>query len=200
MNAEQEQSTDVTLQQHHPESNREKMSKNIPLTDADRWDWLIALRDHAINVLAQPPPSNPSTDDSTTLLPPPAVNAPTPPSAVVVTCSALKLKYRDEFRVAPLPIHARGLAISVHFIYLAISETLSLERVSARQGHYMGPAMVKSQFASLQPPSEREKAQDVLEVDVDQTPEHVMQDVVAGVEELLDEDEERWNWETRCSC
>lgn len=29
----------------HPESNREKMTKGIPLTDEDRTSWLLSLRD-----------------------------------------------------------------------------------------------------------------------------------------------------------
>ncbi|KAF2094816.1 carbohydrate kinase, partial [Rhizodiscina lignyota] len=171
---------------HHPPENVKKMNSGIPLTDADRWDWLIALRDHAINMLAQPPPTNPSSSADTTLLPPPAANSGSPPKAVVVTCSALKLKYRDEFRVAAHPIHSQGLNISVHFIYLSISQQESLNRVAARKGHYMKSDMVKSQFESLQSPSRKEKAEDVIEVDVERTPDAVLKDVVTRVEAHLD--------------
>ncbi|PQE14830.1 thermoresistant glucokinase family carbohydrate kinase protein [Rutstroemia sp. NJR-2017a WRK4] len=61
----------------HPKSNVEKMSKGIPLTDADRWDWLTALREESLRRLT-------SGSDG-----------------VVLTCSALKRKYRDVIRVAP---------------------------------------------------------------------------------------------------
>jgi gluconokinase len=166
------------------------MSKGIPLSDADRWDWLIALRDHAVSVLAEPPPTNPSTGADTTLLPPSSATSPSPPPAVVVTCSALKLKYRDEFRVATLPVHSHGLNISMHFIYLAISQAESLKRVSLRKGHYMGAEMVSSQFESLEPPNEEEKDHDVIEVNVEQDVKGVMEDVIRDVQQALEDEQE----------
>ncbi|PBP15520.1 glucokinase [Diplocarpon rosae] len=66
----------------HPQSNVEKMSRGIPLTDADRWDWLIRLRTEAMARLAS-----------------------TGAQGVVLTCSALKRKYRDVIRVAPYYSH-----------------------------------------------------------------------------------------------
>jgi gluconokinase len=54
----------------HPESNRNKMAQNIPLTDKDRTVWLLALRD-VIN-------QNIQLDKS-----------------VVLACSALKESYRN---------------------------------------------------------------------------------------------------------
>ncbi|KAJ5440933.1 Shikimate kinase [Penicillium cf. griseofulvum] len=33
----------------HPIANKDKMGKGIPLTDEDRWDWLISLRQAAID-------------------------------------------------------------------------------------------------------------------------------------------------------
>ncbi|KAK8042019.1 thermoresistant gluconokinase [Apiospora rasikravindrae] len=55
----------------HPPANVEKMRNGIPLTDADRWDWLTLLREESLRQLAK---GNES---------------------VVLTCSALKRKYRD---------------------------------------------------------------------------------------------------------
>lgn len=57
---------------HHSESNREKMRRGVPLTDADRADWLDVL---AGELRAR------------------RVNA-------VLTCSALKRSYRERLRTA----------------------------------------------------------------------------------------------------
>jgi gluconokinase len=59
----------------HPEANIAKMSAGIPLTDADREPWLLALRDWI------------SEHDAAG-------------QGTVVTCSALKRSYRDLLRGA----------------------------------------------------------------------------------------------------
>ncbi|KAI4717525.1 shikimate kinase [Aureobasidium sp. EXF-10727] len=120
----------------HPQANIEKMANNIPLTDADRWDWLILLRDQAVHALA------------------------TGASGVVLTCSALKRKYRDVIRVASY----NDSNVLVHFIYLSATQELLLQRVHGRVGHYMKDSMVKSQFEALEPPTVDER--DVMSVDV----------------------------------
>lgn len=124
------------LLQFHPQANIDKMANNIPLTDADRWDWLILLRDQAVAALN------------------------TGASGVVLTCSALKRKYRDVIRVASYNDHN----VLVHFIYLSATQELLLQRVHGRVGHYMKDSMVKSQFDALEPPTEDER--DVMSVDV----------------------------------
>jgi gluconokinase len=80
------------------------MANNIPLTDADRWDWLILLRDQAVAALS------------------------TGASGVVLTCSALKRKYRDVIRVASY----NDNNVLVHFIYLSATQELLLQRVHGR--------------------------------------------------------------------
>ncbi|KAL1882738.1 hypothetical protein VTK73DRAFT_1258 [Phialemonium thermophilum] len=140
----------------HPAANIEKMSNGIPLTDADRWDWLIALREEAIRKLE-------------------AGN-----EGVVVTCSALKRKYRDVIRVAPYFIpHLR-----LHFIYLHAPEELLLQRVLARKNHYMGANMVHSQFSVLEPPFPDEK--DVISIDVSPPVEEVLAEVLAKARKVGD--------------
>jgi gluconokinase len=111
------------------------MSRDIPLTDADRWDWLTRLREESLQRLSSSP-------------------------GVVVTCSALKRKYRDVIRVAPYYFHD----VLVHFIYLHAPEHVLLARVQARHGHYMGAGMVHSQFDALEEPAPEET--DVVPVDV----------------------------------
>lgn len=145
--------------EYHPPANIEKMSKGIPLTDADRWDWLTELREEAISRLSS---SN---------------------SGVVLTCSALKRKYRDVIRVAPY----YSQKIAVHFVYLHATEEVLLERVMARKGHYMGANMVRSQFGILETPGKDEI--DVISVDVDRPIEQVEDEALAKIQLAIAEGE-----------
>jgi gluconokinase len=131
------------------------MGNGIPLTDADRWDWLIALREESICRLKAGA------------------------SGVVLTCSALKRKYRDVIRIAAY----QATDVAVHFIYLQAAEEVLLKRVTARQGHYMKPAMVQSQFRSLEEPTAEEA--DALTVDVSGSPAEVERLVLAAVQTVL---------------
>ncbi|KAJ4295708.1 hypothetical protein N0V88_004410 [Collariella sp. IMI 366227] len=145
--------------EYHPPSNIEKMSAGIPLTDADRWDWLTALREASISALSLSPR----------------------PAGVVLTCSALKRKYRDVIRVAPY--FAPNLHL--HFLYLDASEELLLKRVAARANHYMGANMVHSQFEVLERP--REDEVDVFSVGVDCGVEEVKKEALRRVLRVMDE-------------
>jgi carbohydrate kinase (thermoresistant glucokinase family) len=71
----------------------------------------------------------------------------------VVACSALKRAYRDALRSAG----------DVGFVYLAVERDEIVRRLAARTGHFMGTAMVESQFAALEPPGHDEI--DVASVD-----------------------------------
>ena len=64
---------------------------------------------------------------------------------VVVSCSALKHIYRDCLRKE---VHGR-----VHFILLDGSRELIGQRMRKRKGHFMPPALLDSQFATLEDPS-----------------------------------------------
>jgi gluconokinase len=133
------------------------MAANIPLNDADRWDWLILLRDEAL------------------------VSLKNGAKGVVVTCSALK-KYRDVIRTARL--YDEDPNANVHFVYLRADKATLLARVRARQNHYMKDAMVDSQFAALEEPDETECKQlkDVEIIDVKGT----IQDVQRLSSEAVD--------------
>jgi len=144
------------------------MARGEPLTDADRWDWLILLRDTAIETLSQPTTATHQTPTTST-------NA---PQSVILTCSALKRKYRDILRLATL----KHPHIAVHFIFLRASEALLMDRVRARKNHYMKDYMVRSQFESLEAPAEDEG--DVLGVEAGGSSEEVRElagRVVEGV-------------------
>lgn len=134
------------------------MANGIPLTDADRWDWLTRLREEALKQIE--------------------LGA----EGVVVTCSALKRKYRDVIRVAPY--FSPGLQL--HFIYLHAPEEVLLSRVAARKGHYMGARMVHSQFIILEPPTAEER--DVLTLDVSGSIDDVSREALDQVVKKLGED------------
>lgn len=59
----------------------------------------------------------------------------------VVSSSALKRTYRDVLREN----------VPVFFVHLTGSHELIKERLSARKGHFMPPALLPSQFAILEP-------------------------------------------------
>ena len=138
------------------------MAQNEPLTDADRWDWLITLRDAGVRSLRASPSH----------------------TGVVVTCSALKRKYRDVLRVAAYEDHG----VAVHFVYLHAPETVLRARVAARTGHYMGPSMVRSQLLCLEAPAPEEVGRDVLSCDCAGEAADVQRHVLAKVRKVLAED------------
>lgn len=110
----------------HPPANVEKMSRGLPLTDRERAPWLAAIRAHIDGCLARG-------------------------ESAVLTCSALKEKYRAAIRADPA---------HVKLVHLAGDFALIRGRLAARQGHFMKPEMLRSQFESLEPP------QDALVVDI----------------------------------
>lgn len=103
------------------------MSKGIPLTDEDRWDWL--------------------TDISRLL----SKGVKTAESHVAVaSCSALTRRYRDH-----LYKHMdAGVKLVIVFLYAEREELV--RRVSGRANHYMGANMVNSQYDLMELPTEDE--------------------------------------------
>ena len=69
---------------------------------------------------------------------------------VVVSCSALKHAYRDCLRKE---VHGK-----VHFILLDGSRELITDRMKRRKAHFMPPALLDSQFATLEKPTPDEHA------------------------------------------
>lgn len=67
---------------------------------------------------------------------------------LVMACSALRRAYRDRIRA--------GAGGPVLFIHLSGPRELVAERLAARKGHFMPPALLESQFATLEPPGEGE--------------------------------------------
>lgn len=86
----------------------------------------------------------------------------------LITCSALKRSYRDM-------INRRGSG--VQFVYLAGSEQLIAARLAARQGHFMPPELLKSQFADLEEPTPDEPG---IRLDVGPAPAVLADEVVTA--------------------
>lgn len=157
------------------------MSNGQPLNDEDRWDWLIVLRQQALASLAAhatnsqlPAPTQHLNSD------PSHAPASTSQPGVIVTCSALKQKYRDVLRIASY----NASNVHVHFIYLKITEEISTQRALARKNHYMKANMVHSQFLALEEPTEAEW--DVITVDTTGTQAEVMESALTSVKQLLE--------------
>lgn len=91
----------------------------------------------------------------------------------VIVCSALKKKYRDQIRNGN-----EGLV----FVHLKGSMDTILQRMAARQGHYMKKDMVQSQFDTLEVPGADEP--DVVTVSIEQPLEQVIADAIAAIEQF----------------
>jgi gluconokinase len=89
--------------------------------------------------------------------------------STVVTCSALKRSYRDVLRTA---------ADDLFFVHLHGSFNLLAERMRERQGHFMPPALLQSQFETLEPLENDESG---ALVDVAETPDEVVEAALAGL-------------------
>ncbi|MYM91898.1 gluconokinase [Rugamonas sp. FT82W] len=98
----------------HPPANVAKMSAGIALDDADRAGWLLALREQI--ELAD--------------------------GGLVLACSALKRKYRDQLRLADP---------ALNFAHLSGGRALIASRMRERAGHYMPLSLLDSQLRDLEP-------------------------------------------------
>lgn len=98
----------------HPQTNIAKMSAGEPLDDSDRYPWLERVGKWLAEHHA----------------------------GGVVSCSALKRKYRDQLR-AHCP--------QVRFLHLHGSPELIGARLAARSDHFMPAALLRSQFDTLEP-------------------------------------------------
>ncbi len=125
----------------HPKSNIDKMSAGIPLDDTDRAPWLATIRDWISDEAALG-------------------------NSCVITCSALKRRYRDTLR---------GAEARVRFVQLAADQGVIATRMAARRGHYMPPSLLASQYADFEP---LDRDEDGVTVSVEQDPDAVVADAL----------------------
>jgi gluconokinase len=86
---------------------------------------------------------------------------------LVVACSALKRRYRELLRSVG--------AGDVRFVYLKGDRALLAERMAQRPGHFMPPALLDSQLATLEEPVSAERA---WVCDIRETPDAIVADLV----------------------
>lgn len=86
---------------------------------------------------------------------------------VVLACSALKQAYRDRLLKDG---GRRG-----YTVFLRGDSALIAARMSGRSGHYMPPALLPSQLATLEPP------QDAIVVDIAMAPEVILREILAAL-------------------
>ena len=127
----------------HPRRNIEKMEAGTPLTDEDRWPWLQAIAD----LVAVRDHEGTST---------------------VVTCSALKRKYRDILRDAA----------PTFFVHLDAPFQVLEARMQQRMKHFMPTSLLRSQFDTLEPLDEDESG---AVVDVSPPIDEVVEEAVNAV-------------------
>jgi gluconokinase len=82
----------------------------------------------------------------------------------VLACSALKRSYRERLRVSD----------DVKFVFLHGDYALVERQLRHRRGHFMNPALLKSQFADLEEPGTGE---DVLTIKLGRTPQELVEEI-----------------------
>lgn len=119
----------------HPHANIAKMTAGTPLTDDDRYLWLKACGQWL-------------TQHG---------------DGCVLSCSALKRRYRDQLR---------SCCPRAEFLHLTGSPEVIGRRQASRPGHFMPATLLQSQFATLEPLGPDE---DGMALDVDENVESIIE-------------------------
>jgi gluconokinase len=125
----------------HPAANIAKMSRDEPLTDADRAPWLAAIHAYAAARL--------DAGDH-----------------LVITCSALKHRYR-EVLLAGIP--------DARVIYLRGTRPVIADRLRTRHGHFFPAALLDTQLSALEEPT---AAENPLTVDIGPSPDTIVTEII----------------------
>ncbi|NVI92904.1 gluconokinase [Actinomadura sp. BRA 177] len=128
----------------HSDANIAKMREGHPLTDADRLPWLRSIAAWITDRLATDRPG-------------------------VVTCSALKRKYRDLLA---------GGNPGVAMVLLDGDRDLIAGRMKARKGHFFKATLLDTQFADLELPAADE---DVLLASITGSPEETVAHIIKSL-------------------
>jgi gluconokinase len=118
----------------HPAANIAKMSAGTPLDDDDRYPWLAAVGQWLADH-----------------------------ERGVMSCSALKRRYRDQLR---------SHRATIEFLHLTGSPELIHRRQAERIRHFMPPSLATSQFNVLEPLDSDERG---LAIDVGQSVDTIVE-------------------------
>jgi gluconokinase len=127
----------------HPPANIAKMTAGHALDDDDRFPWLEAIGEWLADRCD---------------------------SGGVMSCSALKRKYRDQLRT-----HCPG----VEFLHLDGTPEVIGKRQASRPGHFMPASLLASQFETLEPLDADEYG---LRIDIDQSIDSIVSTYLASTE------------------
>ena len=127
----------------HPPANVEKMSSGEALDDDDRYPWLEAIGEWLA----------------------------THPGGGVMSCSALKRKYRDQLRE-----HCG----EIEFLHLYGSTEALGKRQASRPGHFMPASLLESQFKTLEPLETDERG---VTIDVNQNIDAIVDDYMTATDQ-----------------
>jgi len=128
----------------HSAANIAKMRGGIPLDDEDRLPWLHAIAERIDRW---------RTDRQ----------------HGVVTCSALKRRYR-QILIGDRP--------DVRLVYLKGDRSLIAHRLAARQEHFMPARLLESQFEALEEPTPEERA---ITIRVEKPPAVLVDAIIAAL-------------------
>ena len=129
----------------HPRENKVKMGDGIPLNDHDRKGWFSTIRG--------------ALEKESKL--------------VVVSCSALKQKYRNFISELNRP---------VLYLHLIGNRSLLKERIESRSGHFFDSKLLDSQIETLESPSDDELA---VTIEISDTVENVVNSCIHGLKQYL---------------
>ncbi|MFM0418242.1 gluconokinase [Paraburkholderia aromaticivorans] len=101
--------------EHHSAESRDKMCRGVALCDSDREPWLDRLAARLDEIQG----------------------------AAVLSCSALKRRYRE---------HLRARVAGLRFVFLDISLAEAIARVAGRPDHEFPATLVADQFENLESP------------------------------------------------
>jgi gluconokinase len=128
----------------HPPANVDKMHRGIPLTDEDRLPWL--------GKIAAWIDTRRRSD-----------------GGGVITCSALKRRYRD------ILVGGRD---GVRLVYLKGDEQLIARRLATRHEHFMPASLLRSQFEALEEPGPDENP---IVVSIEPSPLHIATKILSAL-------------------
>jgi gluconokinase len=129
----------------HGRDNVAKMARGEPLDDADRSPWLDRIGSTLADRNGYP-------------------------NGLVVSCSALRRRYRDTIRSRAGP--------SLRIVFLDGKQSAIRDRLNSRRDHFMPPALLQSQFDALERPLDEP---DVVSVSITGLPEAIADQAIAGL-------------------